>query len=279
MLITFLLNNHRYYAELTLAFVIRRFICLNNICKMEDFSVTVSGTEIPDESILLERLQEALSRGNKKVHLINGHEIETNGQVRLLTGPIVGKVTETTAVIMIEIIGGPEDKILPVECFLFDITSDPNSLAVMSLKKDVRIKQPTVFHFDDLNPNTRYRAIFAGLCKFHATNRMAEFRTESSETLSSFRLMAVSCDRPSRLLLGQQNPWQHMLRRLKGVDLVLHLGDQVYPDNEDMAHADGIFNQIYDGLNEQKKDIMMKRGLELWRNKYREVFSSDGKVS
>ena len=51
-----------------------------------------------------------------------------------------------------------------------------------------------------------------------------------------------------RLLLGQQNPWEHMLKNLKKVDCVLHIGDQIYPDNEDIAHAGKHFAKLYDGL-------------------------------
>ncbi len=51
-----------------------------------------------------------------------------------------------------------------------------------------------------------------------------------------------------RLLLGQQNPWHHMLKNLKKVDCILHIGDQIYPDNEDIAHAGDLFGKLFDGL-------------------------------
>ena len=49
-------------------------------------------------------------------------------------------------------------------------------------------------------------------------------------------------------MLGQQNPWNHILKNLKKVDCVLHIGDQIYPDNEDIAHAGGLFGKLFDGL-------------------------------
>ena len=121
-----------------------------------------------------------------------------------------------------------------------------------------------------------------GVCKYNATNRFARFRTKS-ENPTTFRLLALTCDRPSRLLLGQQNPWMHMLKhmnphRRQNVDAVLHIGDQIYPDDEDIADADTIFNTIFDDLPENKQHSMMQRGWELWRNKYRKVFSTEGKV-
>ncbi len=69
-----------------------------------------------------------------------------------------------------------------------------------------------------------------------------------------------------------------MLRRCHEVDCVLHVGDQIYPDNEDIANAAVIFRENFDGLPDQKKRAMMLRGRELWRNKYRGVFSRGAKA-
>ena len=52
------------------------------------------------------------------------------------------------------------------------------------------------------------------------------FRTKPTE-IREFRILAVSCDRPNRLLLGQKNPWFELARKAYNSDLVLHLGDQV----------------------------------------------------
>ena len=125
--------------------------------------------------------------------------------------------------------------------------------------------------------------IFNGVCKYHATNRFATFTTKSIDMVN-FRMIALTCDRPSRLLLGQQNPWEHMLnhailRSKNPVNTILHIGDQIYPDDEDIQDADKIFNEIYDTCTPSKKVLMSLRGRELWRNKYRNVFSTPGKVS
>ena len=73
--------------------------------------------------------------------------------------------------------------------------------------------------------------------------------------------------------------FKHMSpHRRQNVNTVLHLGDQIYPDNEDIANADKTFNNIFDELPEHKQQSMMERGWELYRNKYRKVFSLEGKV-
>ena len=120
-----------------------------------------------------------------------------------------------------------------------------------------------------------------GVSKYFATERFARFKTKS-ENIELFRMIALSCDRPSRLLMGQENPWEHMVchglaKGRQAVNTILHLGDQIYPDDEDIQDADRIFNKIYDDLTAPKKIMMMQRGRALWRNKYRKVFSSEHK--
>ena len=55
--------------------------------------------------------------------------------------------------------------------------------------------------------------------------------------------------------LGQLNPWKsiHKVVKTGRIDMVLHLGDQIYPDGEDIEHADRIFQEMYDDMNDEKK--------------------------
>ena len=239
---------------------------------MDEPDITVSG-DLPDESVLLDRLREAVAMGRKTINIINGFVVDTDSSVSVLFGPVLGEVTTDSAIIMLEV-QGPE-KIVPISCKLYkeDETGDPAAV----LEVDARSKRPFVFTFCDLEPDTRYTAVMNGVAKYHATHRIARFKTKPEE-ITRFRMLAASCDRPGRLLLGQQNPWIHMLRRIDNVDCVLHLGDQIYPDNEDIADADVIFSDIFDSLSEDKQRSMMLRGRALWRNKYRTVFSKEGKV-
>ena len=49
---------------------------------------------------------------------------------------------------------------------------------------------------------------------------------------------------------------------------MLHVGDQIYPNDENMAHAEKIFSGIYDEMPEDKQHEMMLRAHELWRQLY-----------
>ena len=77
------------------------------------------------------------------------------------------------------------------------------------------------------------------------------------------------------LFTGQLNPWKQVEKIVKTgrVDTLLHVGDQIYPADENMAHADKIFRGIYDEMPEDKQHEMMCRGRELWRKLYRINFS------
>ena len=99
--------------------------------------------------------------------------------------------------------------------------------------------------------------------------------------MNILNLISISISRPSRLLLGQLNPWKFITNKIIGssndnnvdIDVILHLGDQVYPDDENISHAAKIFAKLYDDMDESKQKDMMDRGRELWREKYRKNFN------
>ena len=229
--------------------------------------------EIPDEDCLVEWVREALTQGKRKINIIDGCVVECNRSVSVLCGPIVGEVTSNSAVVMLEV-SGPEHR-TPISCKLYKVGEPEEPVDAMEF--EVRLKRPISFTFESLEPDTEYTVALNGVAKYYAARRMVTFKTKA-ESPTTFRLFALSCDRQGRLLLGQQNPWKHMLRRIKGVDCILHLGDQIYPNTEDIADADRMFNKIFDGLPQAKQTKMMLRGRELYRNKYRDVYSMDAKA-
>ena len=100
---------------------------------------------------------------------------------------------------------------------------------VQEVTKEMKSGRPQSFVFEDLSPDTSYVAMFPVLAA------RATFRTKKeNEDMKSFKLIALSCDKPARLLLGQLNPWKNVLRTVNSgkVDVILHLGDQIYPDGK-----------------------------------------------
>ena len=119
---------------------------------MDDFTVTVTGEEIPEESILLQRLQEALKRGNTHVNIINGYIVNTNSTVNLTIGPVLGEITANKAIVMIEVVGKTEN--IPITAKLYK--GEEKGEPVDVLEKDVQAKRPAIFQFEDLEPETEY---------------------------------------------------------------------------------------------------------------------------
>ena len=239
----------------------------------EDMSLEVSGVMDMDESILVARVKEAISKGSKKVNIINGYNVNTDSSVRVLTGPILGEITTKSAVVLLEVFG--KEKVVPIVAKLYKEEEQAEPVAVV--EKEAKSKRPFAILFDDLDPETKYTVVFNGICKYNACNGMATFKTKS-ECPKSFHFYALSCDRNRRLLLGQQNPWLRMAKHTSTVDVVLHVGDQIYPDSEDIENADKIFNDVFDELDDDKKHSMMLRARAMYRNKYRTTFTSKGKV-
>ena len=51
----------------------------------KNFELYITGNEIPEETVLLQRLREALAAGTKKVNIINGYVVNTDSTVRYPT--------------------------------------------------------------------------------------------------------------------------------------------------------------------------------------------------
>ena len=137
-----------------------------------------------------------------------GIPVTCKPEVSLSLGPVVGEVTSTSAIIMLEV--GNESS-LPTE-----VTCHIHRKVGTGLVQEQMItfpdKAPKVFVFGEgsaLEPNTEYIAVFSGICREDATQTFAMFKTKPEE-IKSFKIIALSCDRPDRMLPGQKNPWHEL---------------------------------------------------------------------
>ena len=212
------------------------------------------------------KVEEAAEKGWKSFTLLsNGTVINSVSELKVLFGPVVGEVTDKSVIILIEV--DCDKTCLNLECKLYEKgVEDP----VDVIEKEVTKRRPQSFSFDNLSPDTKYCAWFGT----SPTPTFASFKTKKLE-MDNFKMIALSCDKPARLLLGQLNPWKFIGKAVKKgqIDTVLHLGDQIYPDGEDIASAAKIFAENFDDMDESKQEDMMNRGRELWRQKYRSYFN------
>ena len=124
--------------------------------KNKEFELHVSGDEIPDESVLLKRLQEALNRGTKKVNIVNGYVVDTDSSINIQVGPILGEVTTNSAIAMIEV-RGKEDTI-PISAKAYKEKEKGTPIKTITI--ELQANRPTIFQFEDLEPSTDYTGEF-----------------------------------------------------------------------------------------------------------------------
>ena len=124
----------------------------------------------------------------------------------MCVGPVMGEVTSTTAIIMLEVKTDNNSE-ASIVCDLYCKKS--NQLA-HSKKVKLRSRVPKAFIFSEetdngLEPDTEYIAVFSGVNSIQAPTTFALFKTKPT-SIEQFRIIAFSCDRPDRMLLGQKNP-------------------------------------------------------------------------
>lgn len=163
------------------------------------------------------------------------HPGPSNSQNALvLCGPIVGTVTATSANVLLEV---NMDSTVTA-------TAQPDGVGMaVSCTRNLKRCSPDVFNFQGLSPGTKYRISFGPL----APVQMQELQEKGcivctlqpDNQMQKLRIIALSCDRPRRLLEGQENPWDRVAAVCKsdGCDVMLHLGDQVYTKEADWMDA------------------------------------------
>jgi len=190
----------------------------------------------------------------------------------LLFGPVIGKVTENSARIIMEF-----DKKAFVILELFESPIRINIENNTDLKKKIipnfimtkecEEEIPIAFHFESLKENTKY-IVHLRTDVHHMHPMLAElecsFRTLNSieNSNNEFRIAFISCNSlkwQRRGILEEFNLWKNLTEKIeKGeVDYCVHLGDQVYLD---------------DGRWDGEKDNSVEMCLSLWRDSYRDVF-------
>lgn len=168
-------------------------------------------------------------------------------QPHVMVGPIIGKVTTTTARILVEIdakgsltlvIEENHARFEKQQSFLQRQLSpgrrelnqpvNPGRLHIKKLQKDVEANRPSVFEFRDLKPGTRYNVEVKG-CRGSTNGSFCTFPVEPAETLT---VGVISCNKifiTDLLIAPHSDLWTHLSKLVEAgkVDFLVHLGDQV----------------------------------------------------
>jgi hypothetical protein len=137
---------------------------------------------------------------------------------KITLGPVIGKVTETTARVLVE---ADADVRLTCEA------ADAGGKVAAAQTLDVAGNVPSAFELRGLAPGTRYGVGFKGAGGVSPKGRVRTFPADAD----ALNLAAVSCDFLGRR--GKTDLWADLRDRyvMPGdVDLLLHLGDQIYGD-------------------------------------------------
>ncbi|CAN0069108.1 unnamed protein product [Ectocarpus sp. 4 AP-2014] len=179
-----------------------------------------------------------------------------------LVGPIVGACTETTARILVEM---DQTTVVSMNAFM-----DGRKVATVS--KEVRAKTPTAFSLRGFKPGKRIRVV-VDVGEF-GQEREARFTTTSDKTL--WKIGAVSCNCHTHI--EKLGLWDRLSTVVGDIDCVLHLGDQIYADEDFGAKSGGSVRfdsawqaclTLLEDLDRSGWDDVRPQLLECYRRTYR----------
>lgn len=137
----------------------------------------------------------------------------------ILLGPVVGHVTTSTAIILLEV-----DSDVTLTCNLVK-KNNPNNTPPIVTTAQFTSRSPRVFKYQGLDEGTAYEF---SIPEISDSTILGSFRTfEKDQT--KFNIAAVSCDRPKDKT-GEM--WPSLAQEVETIDMVLHMGDNVYIDED-----------------------------------------------
>ena len=186
--------------------------------------------------------------------------------VMVLSGPVVGKVDSNSAIILLEV-----DEATSVSAILKSSCGHE-----VRATRDFPAGEARAFAIKGLKPNTTYTYSFEGL----APSQLSEIASLDTtiktfpEKIETVRLIALSCDRPDRLLKGERNPWEK-INTSDSCDVMLHLGDQVYTKMHNFLQRAEMKMDLYHhpSASDAGKKKMICQAEEELRGAYRYVWN------
>lgn len=147
--------------------------------------------------------------------------------VRVLVGPVVGKVDFTSARVLLEV---DVDALVTCHISVLNILGgEMHELSQCTLSVRCVAGMPVAFHVQRLLPGRDYKFSFGGIDMRDVTIRSGGFRTPSLETNSSIHAVAVSGNNLYDLARCEANLWKDVRQLVasKSALLIVHLGGQV----------------------------------------------------
>jgi len=187
-------------------------------------------------------------------------------------GPIIGKVTEDTARVLVEFANQGRVKMI--------LRTDGDK-QVFQRELLARPSRPVVFKFKGLKKDVKYNISFDPELKT-TSGIPASFRTLTGANIKSkddFKVAFVSCN---DIRYGEKvkvNLWTDLSARAQKGDLdyIIHLGDQVYMDHDswlgDSDNAKNAGETLLKDVDYKDYPKYVEKVREIMRNEYRRTFS------
>lgn len=227
--------------------------------------------------------------------------------VAVRVGPVVGKVTDTSVVILVETevacditvnvarihtdgrVGGedPDEEPpfrVPASRTHANIIAepplpacDPDTMSfdpegAVTLPCHMLPRRPHAFVANGLKPGTGHIVLLGGVCQDDMLDRIAFFRT-LPRYVNSVRLLVLGGHSAQMHTLGALNPWQRLLHLAKNcaeMTLTLHIGHTVDVKSAITAAAKEVTN--YTAYKEGPRKDMVRRARYAFRNAYHEAW-------
>eukprot|EP00903_Cladosiphon_okamuranus_P015421 g14244.t1 len=183
-----------------------------------------------------------------------------------LVGPVVGTCTESSARILVEM---DKTAMVTMDAFM-------DGRKVCSVSKEVRRRTPTALKLKNFRAGKRIRVVVS-VGEF-GQEREARFTTPSDKTL--WKIAAVSCNCHTHI--DKLSLWNRLSTVVGDVDCVLHLGDQIYADEDygakhgESMRFDSAWQEcltILEGVDRSEWDRRRPELLECYRKTYRKTWN------
>ncbi|KAG6971192.1 hypothetical protein JG688_00004533, partial [Phytophthora aleatoria] len=185
--------------------------------------------------------------------LVDNVIISTREDVKVVLGPVVGKVEFQCARVLLEV---NRRAVVTAHVSTLDVATN-SMVEVPQYRVPVQCEadQPAIFKFDWLVPGKRYTVAFEGVRKGDVERNRASFQTQSLEHGNRLDVVAVSGDNVYDLQSGETTLWKDVRERVElgETQIVLHLGGQVAMERMfDKAvqllllHGEGLTNDATD---------------------------------
>ncbi|KAH7461408.1 uncharacterized protein KRP23_14252 [Phytophthora ramorum] len=153
--------------------------------------------------------------------------IHTRNDVKVLLGPVVGKVEFQRARVLLEV-----NRRAVVTAHVSTLDAATNSMVEApqhQLSVQCEADRPAVFVLERLVPGKRYTVTFGGIREEDVKAKRGNFQMQSLEHGSRLNMVAVSGDNVYDIESGEANLWEEVRERVEQdrTQIVLHLGGQV----------------------------------------------------